>query len=360
MIVVHVQRRGRGNFSLWWIGEDGKREEEFIRGIGEQEAWKRAGAKEYQLNYAPQETARDTTWRDFRLQFSRVYLSDAKPKTFRAYVTALNSIERILQPVHLTDITTASLLAYAANADISRSSVVSYLSHLQVALNWAKKVELIESVPEIEFPKVKEVSKGRPISVAEFSKMIEVAKEVRMKEGDAEKWIRLMEGIWFTGLRISEAVTIEWESQTAGISLDKFHDGYVIIYREHKRGKPVTLPVMPDCVEWIDKEFTGERNGRVFGLDVRPDWAVKIITRIGEKADILVSATSRRGGGPKFASAHDLRRSFAARWAEVLPESILAAIMRHRSPETTRKHYAIIDAKRILHAVEEATKRRGG
>ena len=46
-------------------------------------------------------------------------------------------------------------------------------------------------------------------------------------------------------------------------------------------------------------------------------------------------------GKPKFASAHDLRRSCAERLASAgVPEREIAKVLRHADVETTRKYYA--------------------
>ena len=74
----------------------------------------------------------------------------------------------------------------------------------------------------------------------------------------------------------------------------------------------------------------------------RPDaeWVGKVITRIG-KARWHRCAARQGRRKPKYASAHDLRRSCAERLvAAGVPEREVARVLRHASVETTRKHYA--------------------
>jgi integrase len=52
-------------------------------------------------------------------------------------------------------------------------------------------------------------------------------------------------------------------------------------------------------------------------------------------------------GKGKFASAHDLRRSFGTRWAGRVKPAILQLLMRHESIETTMKYYVDQDADDI-------------
>jgi integrase len=46
----------------------------------------------------------------------------------------------------------------------------------------------------------------------------------------------------------------------------------------------------------------------------------------------------------KFASAHDLRRSFGTRWAARVKPATLQLLMRHKSIETTMKYYVCQDS----------------
>jgi len=68
----------------------------------------------------------------------------------------------------------------------------------------------------------------------------------------------------------------------------------------------------------------------------------KIITRIGEKAGVVVHPGNEATGRPvKFASAHDLRRSLLDRLVDMdIPPLVVSRVARHASFETTRRHYA--------------------
>ena len=46
----------------------------------------------------------------------------------------------------------------------------------------------------------------------------------------------------------------------------------------------------------------------------------------------------------KYASAHDLRRSFGSRWAPKVKPATLQRLMRHASIETTMAYYVDLDA----------------
>ncbi len=69
-------------------------------------------------------------------------------------------------------------------------------------------------------------------------------------------------------------------------------------------------------------------------------WASSVISAIGKKAKVKVDSRAK-GGKPivKFASAHDLRRSFGARWSSCVMPQVLMELMRHESIDTTLKFY---------------------
>ena len=64
----------------------------------------------------------------------------------------------------------------------------------------------------------------------------------------------------------------------------------------------------------------------------------KLVAEIGEKAGAIVNAVDR-----KTASAHDLRRAFATRWARRVAPAILQKLMRHASIQTTMGYYVDLD-----------------
>jgi integrase len=70
--------------------------------------------------------------------------------------------------------------------------------------------------------------------------------------------------------------------------------------------------------------------------------AGRVISEIGEKAEVLVNSLEG-----KYASAHDLRRSFGTRWAARVKPATLQLLMRHRSIETTMKYYVDQDADEV-------------
>ena len=83
-----------------------------------------------------------------------------------------------------------------------------------------------------------------------------------------------------------------------------------------------------------------------------PDWISTLVRRIGQAAGIL--AHTYPSGKIKYASAHDLRRSFGERWFRRVMPVVLQALMRHERIDTTMKYYVGQNAIASADAVWEA------
>jgi integrase len=70
------------------------------------------------------------------------------------------------------------------------------------------------------------------------------------------------------------------------------------------------------------------------------EWVGKVVSAIGKAAGVVVQS-AKDGGKPKYASAHDLRRSCAERLVlSGIDERDVARVLRHADVQTTRRFYA--------------------
>lgn len=124
-----------------------------------------------------------------------------------------------------------------------------------------------------------------------------------------------------------------------------------------------SIPLLPEFERLLLKTPDDQRTGWAFNplsLDSRAGrkvraarpavgWVGKIISEIGAKAGVAVNDDG------KFAGARDLRRCCADRLiAAGVPEREVAAIMRHASVETTRRHYSPGNVQRFASVIREA------
>ena len=117
----------------------------------------------------------------------------------------------------------------------------------------------------------------------------------------------------------------------------------------------------PDFAGFLMETPESEWHGRVFKVDgvlsgspITIKRVSRTISAIGKRAGVKVDQRHKRDRKTgekvevvKFASAHDLRRSFGTRWARRVMPAVLRQLMRHASIETTMKYYVDLDADEL-------------
>jgi integrase len=228
----------------------------------------------------------------------------------------------------------------------AESTVKGILATLKAALNWARRQKMLHDLPSIEMPKRAKggkLMKGRPVTGEEFERMLAAVPAVVM-EGEADVWRWYLRGLWFSGLRLEESLVLYWDAED-GLSVDLSGRRPMLrIPAEHEKGnQDRLLPMAPEFAEMLLAVPQADRTGLVFRLPfTRKDSVSKVVSEIGTKAGVKVD--SKRTADPeapkvKYASAHDLRRSFGERWAARVMPQILMQLMRHESIETTMRYY---------------------
>jgi integrase len=173
----------------------------------------------------------------------------------------------------------------------------------------------------------------------------------KIRPHDTGAWERLIVGLWLSGLRLGEAIALSWDDDAPlAVDLSGKYPALQIARRAQKSRKAERWPLPPDFAEWLLQTPQDDRHGRVFKLFSLRDHQPlalckvgKVISRTGEAAHIVV-AKDPDTGEVKYASAHDLRRSFGTRWARKVMPATLQRLMRHASINTTMKYYVQIGA----------------
>ncbi len=189
--------------------------------------------------------------------------------------------------------------------------------------------------------------RGRPITAEEFESMLAAIPQIR--PNDSEVWRHYLTGLWLSELRLAESTIVSWgDDATFAVDFTGRRPRFRIYAESEKGRRDRLLPMTPDFAEFLLKDSPKKRQGLVFKLksDLGEQLSVKrvglIVSDIGEKAGVIVNSADR-----KFASAHDLRRSFGTRWANRVKPATLKLLMRHKSIETTMKYYVDQDADEI-------------
>lgn len=308
----------------------------------------------------------NVSWEAFRVRYEDEVLPGLADKTGEMLQTVFNTVERILRPRKLRDLTAdrlSYLQAKLREGGRSEATIRTYMAHLMSALKWAATVGILSMVPKVQRPKrakKAKVMKGRPITTEEFERMLAKIPSV-VGDRAADHWLRFLRGLWLSGLRLSEALGLYWDrGDRLCVDLSGKRPILRIPAELEKGNQDRLLPMAPDFAEFLLAVPEAGRRGRVFRLadckgnerSLSENWVSRVISRIGEAAGVKVN-TDPKTGKIKYASAHDLRRSFGERWARKVMPQILKELMRHESIETTMKYYVGHNAQMTADALWE-------
>ena len=298
------------------------------------------------------------SWDEFCDRYELDGTGGLKPSTVVNYFKSLHMFGQLCHPRKVSDLTTGKITAFArelrkpygskGKKTRSEATVACHLRQLKVVCRWANRQGYLATVPAFAMPKggAKRM-KGRPITLEEFERMLAATPKV---VGDiaADSWKLLLCGLWWSGLRLGEAMTLRWDQQPDGVCVMLNGQKSVLAFDadSQKSGKVQLVPLAPEAVELL--EPLQELSGYVFtprrtdGLPMaRGSSRVgKTIGKIGKAARVQVNAETG-----KSASAHDLRRAFGFRWSRRVMPPQLKELMRHANIETTMTYYVGQDAE---------------
>jgi len=322
-------------------------------------------------------------WAEFRRLYESEALSALADKTDMKVSGVFNVFEKFIKPSRLADVNEDTLGRYQTHLrKLSRaeSTIKGHLAHILAAMSWARDRKLIQSVPTIKMPKrakrASDAMKGRPITAEEFERMLAKTDAVVISKGlhlKAERrplivasWRYYQEGLWLSGLRLEESMELHWTDCTRLCVEDLDCDRPMIwIPGDMEKGnRDRVLPMAPEFAEFLRQTPASKRRGCVFNpLPRRVRYndrlsaahVGRVVCAIGEAANIKVA---EKGGKVKYASAHDLRRSFGERWVPRVMPNVLQELMRHENIQTTMRYYVGQNAKRTSAILWEAHRAR--
>jgi integrase len=337
VISVKVRERGKDRYlQMYYIDPlTGAYRTKSARTMNRKEAERAAAMWEQELA-AKGPTAGPVPWEAFRIRFEDEHLANVATLTRRSYVTALNNFEKYAgKPRALASINPSVFSQWChrmrTEGKLTPHTVAKNVRHVRSALSWAVGLGLLQAVPKFRSPSTRghRKMKGRPLTAHEINLLKQSA--VLVRPDDYASFSRLIDGLHLSGLRLEEATALSWDSAPVRVDLKtgKF-PRFVFSERGHKSREESVIPLTPDFAEYLRKTPAAERRGKVFPVVTR---AGRILSEIGEHAGIVVSEDG------KFASAHDLRRTFGTRWAAKLRPIALKTIMRHKDIRTTLSYY---------------------
>ncbi len=335
-VTVWVQRfKDRKHLMLQWIDPDtGRRKSKSAETDDEKEAEKARADLEYELNHGLHAEPSRMTWEAFRERFEEEYVSARRPNTRENYQAMFDLFERLCHPARLAGVSERTVSTFAAalrrekvgpRTGYAPSTIRQRLQLLLTALRWAKGQKLLAEVPE--FPTIK-VPRKKPQPVP--AEAVE-----RLLDATADPVLRtfLLCG-WLAGLRLEEAVILEWEPTAEAPYLDFEADRIVLPAEFVKAVEDQWVPLDPDLRQALERlSRTGRKVFRFVTKGGRPIG----ITAVGERIIRLAKKARVR------LTMRSLRRGFGCRYAGKVPAQVLQRLMRHANISTTMAFYANVD-----------------
>lgn len=373
-----VYRADRDLFTLRWNDpRTGRRKQRSCEAKNRKEAYKAAGALADELarngGSLAGESKERPTWDAFCIRYRENYLvhtsatNRAKWSKVASEVDVEFADRRIKMPM-LADITAEFLECVESRMHTlgnAASTVKSKMDTLQSGLNWAVSLNLLDPLStRRERGRVEQVEsemRGRPLTGEELDRLILQPKTIAKIAGQSAGWEHLIRGLYLSGLRISEALRLHEFRRDCHrpIGLDTSRPAIAFLSSQKNRRDQV-VAITPDFAEFL--RATVAVDGWYFnpsgpkGRYLTPGAVSRLISDMGAKAKIVVEA-GETPEDARFATAHDLRRTFAQRWASRVMPPILQHLMRHASFETTKKFYVGSSADAAASAIHEGWRR---
>jgi len=293
----------------------------------------------------------DVSWEQFRYIFESEHMAGKSKGARKTMSAAMNHLEEAIGCARrAADINSADISRMQAawrRGGMNPQTLASYLGNLRAAFNWGKRIGYLRRAPEFLLPKrPARHMRGRPLTEAEFKRFMATIDD--LYPDVAQGWKQLAKGIWLGGMRLSEAIALDWTQPPIRVDLEGGRHPRLRFRAEgHKSRRDALCPITPEFAKFLRRWKKTDRQGPVFpllspksGRPLRAESRVsEALSGVGKAADIIVNEETG-----KYASAHDLRRSFGTRWAMKVKPITLKALMRHKSIETTLKYYVDQDA----------------
>ncbi len=281
------------------------------------------------------------TWPKFREMYMQKYASGFQRNTIENIKYALDKAEELIDPqyaehlLNLHDFYMACL-----EDDMSRGTAMTYVKKVRGMLQWGIRQKLvIGKITEPDIPR-RLLEKRLPKEpVSEEHLQILFNERCRGRPD----WEFLCRGLLYSGMRIEEAEVLQWDAGPFRVALTKPHAFFHVLASADKAKCDRYLPMVNEFRELLETVPTLQRQGYVFMPQIaaaEDRHKLRVIAKtIGGRQ--LRKIIHRRIG------PHDYRRTFASRWALLVPPVVLKELMRHSTIDTTMRYYVRVESARV-------------
>ena len=311
------------------------------------------------------------TWSAFRKKYSTYLLENCSKHRRNQGERLLNRFQEIIDPDQMEYLSSDDIDTFfnvvQEKRRLSPASRANYGRNLRAAFRFAFEHKLMPQVLEIpkEYLKVKEeqMKGGEHLRPAEMEAMLAAVKRV-VGAKNRRHWEFYIAALANCGLRLQESHDMVWDEHDRRrvrivLGTSAKESRILIPASMDKAGKQRHLPVTPGMHALLCKVPQDERTGFVFklpnidrsGTRAKYFQTGKIVRWIGKEAGIVTKEHDHKEE-PRYATAHDLRRTFGWTMAQAgVDREDLRKMMRHRSIKTTEIYYAEREADGIADRV---------
>lgn len=237
---------------------------------------------------------------------------------------------------------------------VEESTIKSNMATLWSIITWGQDYGLI---PDFRRPRKRKgkrdkqirttKSKGRSLSTEEIERMEDAIPLVLANGEKPEAFVNALHAMRHMGLRLSECYLFSWQPMEGvhyPVRLDR-DSAAVQFANVQKSGIESEVPLTTPAIEWLrtlsQETLWPFRTIGQKGPHKTHDRLGRVLSAAGRRARIVVKRWAKPDGERiKYASAHDLRRTFATNLQRDLTISERQRLTRHSDASTLLDHYA--------------------
>lgn len=300
----------------------------------------------------------DLKWSQFLEHVRTLYYHGLGKRAIDKAETMLRRFQKIhgdfwcsrLHKTHLLDVERQMV-----TDDLASATIASNMATIWAIVNWGIDQDML---PAIKRPrrrkrkadKAESVSGGRSLTGEEIDRMVAAiranveldGKPLLKANEDPESFVRAIYAARFMGLRIDDCHRLSFNNGP-GRHVAYIDETVPVIAfcSDQKNGLEEDVPLTPQAVDWLrtvpkDLEWIARARG-TRGWHKTPHRLCRVIAGAGKAARIVTKRTSRR---IKYASAHDLRRTFAVEMLARLSVKEVQKLTRHADCQILLRYYA--------------------
>lgn len=298
-------------------------------------------------------------WSQYKDRLEKLYFPELADRTINKVETVLRKWEAVHGgDFPCSDLSTGMVLQVQEKMmqeGLRPASIHSNMQTLWAIIFWGIDHDLL---PVIRRPRKRKNKQsklirkpgGRSLVTEEIERMILMIRANPLDEDgnhllnpgeDAESFIRAIHAARKIGLRLDDCHRLAWEP---GPNRHWVSGSTIIFSPDQKSGISEEIPLTPAALEWLatvprDIEWISRGRG-MRGWHKTPNRLCRVISGAGKAARVVTKVDGGRGGKPKYAGAHDLRRTFATEWLSKLSVKEVQRLTRHADVNTLMTYYA--------------------